>query len=124
MALFHQGTKKQILLTANGASTLTEAESNVPKSKQACKAQLRRLMQWLGDHGSLKSPVQLRNEGDGIYAVRARCGLRAYGWFDTDTAGKPSFIVGHVILKKKQKADAGDLDKAKDERAKYQERKK
>ena len=108
-------------MTDHGSDSLLTAEKGVPNTQNACKAQLRRLLGWLGDQGELKSPTQLRHEGDGIYAVRARCGLRAYGWFCKDKDGKDLFIVEHVVLKKQQKMNKGDFERTDKERKAYDE---
>lgn len=83
-------------------------------SHKGCSAQLRRLIQRLAEVGPLRSPDQMNKEGDGIFAIKARCGLRVYGWF-----AEGAFVIGHATLKKKQKADTGDLDKTKRERDLY-----
>ena len=73
-----------------------------------CQALIRRLAERLADTGSLKSPEQFRHEGDGVYAIRARCGLRAYGYFDEHRRGH--FVIALYRHKKKDKADPRDLE--------------
>ncbi|MCU7891774.1 MAG: hypothetical protein KZQ78_09230 [Candidatus Thiodiazotropha sp. (ex Ustalcina ferruginea)] len=114
--IFHQGAKKTIYFTDHGETSLEVAEEHVP-SNQNCGAQFRRLLSRLGDIGKLNSPEQLRNEGNGIFAVKTRCGLRAYGWFCNDpTTNAPLFVVGHCAYKKKDKANPLDLERAIEER--------
>ena len=54
-------------------------------------------------------------EGEGISAIKTTCGLRAYGWFD-NVNNRKAFVISHVILKKRQKADPADSKKALAER--------
>ena len=56
-------------------------------------------------------PVQMNSEGDGIFAVKTNCGLRAYGWFDS-VEGRKAFIISHFVFKSRQKADPAELKKA------------
>jgi hypothetical protein len=120
--IFHQGAKKTILLTNHGETSLEIAEAKVSGNQKSCIAQLRRLLVQLSETGKLKSPDQFRNEGDDIYAVRGRCGLRAYGWFDNDSStGRALFVVGHCVLKKKKKLNPADLDRVVNERKKFRE---
>lgn len=108
--LFHSGAKLVIEFTDDANASLEEAESHVPPNQAACKAQLRRLLQRLGDVGRLQSPDQWNTEGDGFFAVKARCGLRGYGWFHKHRRGV--FVVSHFILKKRQKLDPADMERA------------
>lgn len=122
MIIFHQGLKKTILFTPQGEKSLGEAEAKVPGNQRSCVAQLRGLLKRFGDVGKLQSPEQLRHESDGIYAVRARCGLRAYGWLDHDYKNSVAlFVVGHCVLKKTQKLSSADLERVKKEREIYRE---
>lgn len=50
-------------------------------------------------------------EGKGILAVKATCGLRAYGWFCHHN-GSRAFVISHVVLKREQRADPADIEKA------------
>lgn len=122
MMIFHRGAKKHIILTSNGEETRKAAFEQVPGNKKGCIAQLNRLLAQLGDHGSLRSPDQIRHEGNEIYAVKANCGLRAYGWLDHDkNTDTPLFVVGHCVLKKKEKMDSSDFDRVKREREQFHE---
>ncbi|MEW8341001.1 MAG: hypothetical protein AB2708_14205 [Candidatus Thiodiazotropha taylori] len=120
--IFHRGAYKHIIFTTNGAESLKTAEDHVPPNRKACIAQLRRLLKQLGDRGSLRSPDQCRNEGNDIYAIKANCGLRAYGWFDHDENTDTSlFVVGLCVLKKKQKMDQSDRNQVIREREQFRE---
>jgi hypothetical protein len=107
---FHSGAKLVIELTTDALASLTEAESHVPDTHAACKAQLRRLLQRLAEIGTLKSPDQWNTEGNGFFAVKTRCGLRAYGWFHSSRRGV--FVVSHFIYKQRQKLDPADIARA------------
>jgi hypothetical protein len=106
--IFHAGMYLTIHFGPEAEESLEQAESQVPPNKQACKAQMRALLKRLGDTGRLNSPEQLRNEGQQIYAVKAHCGLRAYGFF----APGRKFVVSHFLMKKKDKLDPADREKA------------
>lgn len=110
MPSVYSGQIKDLVLTDGGMASKEAADRKVPGNLAACKKQLERLLKRLADRGTLQSPDQLRNEGDGIYAVRARCGLRAYGWFDSDATGKGQFVVSLFIMKKSAKLKKGDKD--------------
>jgi hypothetical protein len=107
---FYSGAKFNIEFTDDAGSSLTDAESHVPPNQSACKAQLRRLLTQLADRGQLSSPDQWNTEQDGFFAVKARCGLRAYGWFHTHRRGV--FVVSHFIFKTRQKLDPADIRRA------------
>ena len=104
--------------TSAGRDALGQAIALVPGSKKGCVAQMKGLIARLADFGYLRSPDQWNAEGNGLYAVKARCGLRAYGWFASESSGKV-FVIGHATLKKNQKADPQDLQKTQDEREQY-----
>ena len=118
--IFSQGASLRIEWTDDGEESLKEAELQVPGSRDACKAQLRALIQRLAEIGKLRSGDQFRHEGDQIYAVKTRCGLRAYGWFHGNRRGV--FVLSHFIMKKKDKLDPKDLNRAKEIRRLYEER--
>ncbi len=116
--IFHKGNRFTIDVTDAAEAAWVEAEAQVPGNQEACKAQLRRLLTRLGDFGELQSPNQMNDEGDGIFAVKARCGLRAYGWYSSSK--RRYFVIGHVVLKTKQKLDKRDHDRACEARRNYE----
>ena len=93
MELFHPGLKLTIEFTDEAWSDFAAFEDAHP-NLGACCAQMRRLLERLGDTGRLRSPDQWRHEFDGICAVKTRCGLRAYG-----RRIDRRFVVGHVERK-------------------------
>ena len=113
LEIFFRGRRRLILFTPDAVITLGEAEGRVPPQKRvACKAQLFRIFKRLGEGQSVRNQARFRNEGHGIFAAKARCGLRGYGWFQTLPSGESAFIVSHFIVKKKQKADPKDMARA------------
>ena len=118
MPIYYSGQKYTIEITEDGLSSRREAESCVPSNKKACIAQHIALIKRLADIGELKSPEQFRHEGEGVWAVKARCGLRAYGWYHGSRRGV--FVISHFLLKKQQKLDRRDLDRAKRNREQYE----
>ena len=114
--IFHSGKKLTIHLTERGDADRSEIEKMYGKSERACVAQLNRMLKLLGDKGALQSPEQFRDEGDGVFAVKARCGLRAYGWFEP--GGR--FVVGRMVRKKRDKMNPGDRDAVIEERKQWQ----
>lgn len=111
---FYSGAKLTIEFTDDAETSLAEAESHVPPNQAGCRAQLRRLLQRLGDIGHLRSSEQWNAEGNGFFAVKTRCGLRAYGWFHRYRRGV--FMVSHFIFKRRQKLDPADIDRAQQNR--------
>jgi hypothetical protein len=114
---FHTGACRSIWLTDEAAMTLATSEALVPPNKSACKAQIRRVLERLGNFQQIRSDDLFSYEEDQIYAVKARCGLRGYGWFQ-EYAGQSAFVVSLFVMKKKQKAEPADLESAKRSRAK------
>lgn len=116
--IYAKGARLTIEWTNDARATLPEAEAQVPGSKDACKAQLRALIKRLADVGKIFSQDQMRMEEDSIFAIKTRCGLRAYGWFHRQRRGV--FVISHFIMKKKQKLNRGDLERAKKNRDQYE----
>ena len=94
METFHQGSVLTIEFTDEAWSDF-EAFEDAHPNEVACCAQMRRLLERLGETGRLRSPDQWRKEFEGIWAVKARCGLRAYG----RRVGR-QFVICHVEQKK------------------------
>lgn len=105
-------------MTDHAQAAHADAENYVPPQKTACKAQLRSVLQRVGDHDQVRNTDLFKAEGDGIFAAKARCGLRAYGWFDR-LDGANVFIVAHAIMKKKQKADPADIERVVNARRRF-----
>ena len=111
--VFYRGPYRHILFAPDAAATLEEAKGHVrPQVRESCTAQLYRVLMRLGDFQQVRNTELFRSEGKGIFAVKARCGLRGYGWFKTLASGESAFIVSHFILKKRQAANPSDIDQA------------
>jgi hypothetical protein len=82
------------------------------------RSQLLRLIERLADFGKLHSPDQFNYETDGIFAIKARCGLRAYGWYHSQR--RSVFVISHFIMKKKQKLNPIDIERALRNKAQYE----
>ena len=82
-----------------------------------CIAQLSRLAQRLADLGKLRSPDQFNDEGDGFWAIKARCGLRAYGWYHSKR--RRVFVISHFILKTKPRLSQADKARMKHNRQEF-----
>ena len=96
---FSRGSKRWIVGVPGAHSSFHEAVANVPGNRNACPSQLVRYVELLSNGVTSLSSQHYRHEGDQIYAIKARCGLRAYGWYST-YLGEPAFVISHVILKK------------------------
>lgn len=116
--VFLQGAVLTIEFTDDAHTSLPQAEALVPGSKTACKTQLQVVIRKLANVGKIFSQDQMRLEEDGIFALKARCGLRAYGWYHRKRRGV--FVISHFIMKKTQKLDRKDLDRAKENRDRYE----
>jgi hypothetical protein len=112
---FYAGRSKTILLYPGAQATWDEAESLVPPVKKGKESngptQFRARIKRYADFGSLKSPDHINSEGEGCLVIKANCGLRAWGW-PQHLNGRAVFIISHVVLKKRQKADPADLARA------------
>lgn len=113
--LFYKGRTFEIRWAADAKESQATAYGHADEN---CIAQLNRMIERFADHGKLHSPEQMNNEGDGIYAIKARCGLRAYGWYHSSIRGV--FVISHFICKKKQKLDSADLDRSNANRRTYE----
>lgn len=115
-----------IWMTDDAVSSKVDAEAGVPHKKKnptgekrkPCVDQMHALLNRLAEKGQLKSPDQMNSEGDGIYAVKANCGLRAYGWWSAKY--RRYFIISHFILKKWVKLDPADLARAQKNRQNFE----
>lgn len=116
MHQWHRGQALTIWLCAGCQDSWDEAEALVPGTRAACKGQFRARLEHLANVGRLRSPDHMNSEGDGIFAVKATCGLRGYGWF-CSVDGRRAFVISHVVLKRQQKADPADLKKAAETKA-------
>lgn len=116
MELYYRGSQLSIWLCPGSRASWDDAELGV---RESCKAQFRARMGLLGDSGKLRSPDHMNFEGSGIFAIKANCGLRAYGWF-CQIDGRRAFAISHFILKTQQKLDPKDLNKAVQARNQWQ----
>jgi hypothetical protein len=114
--LFYTGVNFTIEETDDAVESKIAAQAQAQPT--TCIAQHIQLIQRFADFGKLSSPDQMVPEGDGIYAIKARCGLRAYGWYHSQKRGV--FVISHYICKKKQKLDPADLARAISNRDSYE----
>ena len=111
--VFYRGARRLILFAPGAEATLEEAKGHVrPQVREACTAQIYRVLKRLGDFPQVRNTELFRSEGNGVFAVKARCGLRGYGWFQTLSSGESAFVVSHFILKKRQSLDPSDVEQA------------
>jgi hypothetical protein len=123
--LFCQGSARVVWMTADAVASKPDAEAGVPYKKKnpagekrkPCVDQMHTLLNRLAEKGQLRSPDQMNSEGDGIYAVKANCGLRAYGWWSIKY--RRYFVISHFILKKWDKLDPADLARAQENRREF-----
>lgn len=115
--IYARGDKFTIVLDDNDESE-DEALSKVPGNKIACTAQLFRHINTFADLGTdgLRYPDHYEDEGDGFFAFKARCGLRAYWWYHTE---RGVVVISHFAYKKRQKLSKLDKDKMKSNRENY-----
>lgn len=118
MFKYVHGAKLSIWLRSGAQQSWDEAETSIPGNRGACPAQFRARMERLASTGWLRIPDHMNDEGNGIYAIKARCGLRGYGWFDSHENQKV-FVISHVCLKKKQRLDPSDKKRAESERTSF-----
>jgi hypothetical protein len=110
--LFCKGERLVIDQTPDAAQSWEEV------SREAeCVGQLIRLAQRFADVGRLRSPDQFNNEGDGFWAIKAKCGLRAYGWFHSTR--RKVFVISHFIIKKQPKLSLMDKERMRGNRRQF-----
>lgn len=107
MRIYYSGSVFNIEQTDDAVSSQSEAESNCT---EACCLQLLAITKRLANYGKISNPHHFMNEGEGIWALKARCGLRAYGWFAKKK--RSIFVISHYIVKKRQKLNPADLKRA------------
>lgn len=78
------------------------------------KGKLRALFDFIAENGPPRNETKFKHEEDNIYAIKLGQ-IRVYCFFD---AGR-MIVVTHGSLKKKQKANPGDLKRAKRLRDEY-----
>ncbi|SRR6266403_385418 len=109
---FYVGRCKTILLFPGAEASWNAAELLIPPVKKGKKSnaptQFRARIKRYADTGQLMSPDHMNSEGEGCFVIKANCGLRAWGW-PRHLNDKAVFIISHVVMKKKQKADPADL---------------
>lgn len=113
-----RGAALSIWLRVGAEDTWNEAEKLVPKSLSACPRQFRARMLQLAETGRLRSPDHMNHEDNGVYAIKATCGLRAYGWHESHE-GRRVFVISHVSLKKGQKLDPKDRERTEEARTTF-----
>jgi hypothetical protein len=118
MQEYIRGATLSIWLRSGAQESWAAAERGVPGNRSACPAQFRARMNQLAETGRLRSPDHMNHEGDGIYAIKATCGLRAYGWHSS-YKGRRAFIISHVVLKSRQRLDPADKARALTARAEF-----
>ena len=118
------GTVRYVILLPEHAGTYGEAvESAAAQKRDACQAQLLVVLKHLGDVLVPQLPkTSFRHEGEGIWAAKARCGLRAWGWYGDARKGQqrqPVFAISFFTMKNGDKANPADLASAKIHRTQY-----
>jgi hypothetical protein len=65
-----QGELFRVELTEDAKDSFVKAKRKVPGTKNGCIKQLLTLIRRFADLGALKSPDQMREEGEGFFAFR------------------------------------------------------
>lgn len=79
-----------------------------------CVGQLLARIGRFADTGKLRFPDQLNNEGDGFYAIKATCGLRAYFWYASSE--RWVVVISHYQFKDYEKLKPQDKKRMKQNR--------
>lgn len=106
LTVYFPGTQLTIEHTPDARESLLEAEGHC---EPACKRAIDALTKRLANSGKLSSKDQFTGEGDRIFAIKTRCGLRAYGWYHSSRRGV--FVISHYINKKRPKMLDTDRDR-------------
>jgi hypothetical protein len=115
MVKYVHGAALSVWLRPGAQDSWDEAERAIPGHRGACPANFRAKIDRLAAVGWLRSPDHMNEEGNGIHAVKARCGLRGYGWFDS-VEGRKAFVISHVKLKRTQRLDPAERARAEQQR--------
>lgn len=97
---WYQGRRLTIWFTPEATQSWHGVESQVP---EACVVRLLALLQRLADVGKIRSQDAFEDYGENIFAVKTRCGLRAYGWVD----GK-CLVISHCLYNSNRKFSDSD----------------
>lgn len=113
----YAGNTFLVEFSEDAGSSFDEAAARAPAK---CVENLLARLKKFADGGKLHTPGQLNVEGDGFFSIKARCGLRAYWWYDRQR--RWVIVISHFILKKTQKLSRADKDRMKKNRRSYEER--
>lgn len=103
------GRSLSIVYLEETLSSREAAARHVPANQSACIKQVDRVLERLAEQGVLRNETLFRHEGQGIYAAKGRCGLRAYGFHWHSPTWGPCFVVSHFVMKKRDRLDPSDL---------------
>lgn len=90
MQIYYPGSQVKVIHTPDAEASQGEAEA---QCDLACACQLDALIKRFADRGRLGTSDQFVHEGDEIWAIKTRSGLRAYGWYHRTQQG--TFYISH-----------------------------
>ena len=99
--------QKVLLLFGDGVDEWDNFVKDPNASTRACQAQVVLIVKKRLEGHMLHSPREVTSEGDGLYAIKGRCGLRVW-FFDVDG----QMVVVHCNHKKSDKVDKRDKNRA------------
>ena len=112
----HTGTQHRVLTYGAGVASWDALFTVGSGAPPECQAQVIAMIKKHSDGHRLHSPEQIRHERGEIWAYKGRCGLRVYFWMCSSPSKERLVVIGHVVLKKKDKANPADLDAADEQR--------
>ncbi len=118
--MLFEGGRYTVYESPEAVETWKGLSENREKKFMACASQLELRMKKFADGHKLHSPEQIRDEGDGFFAFKARCGLRAYWWYSSKKRG--AIVISHYIHKKSDKLDSRDKERMLSVRGKIEEK--
>ncbi len=114
---YYTGRRFTVEVTRDGDASFAEA---IAHAEQSCIQNLNARIERFADHGKLHVPQQLNDEGDGFYAIKARCGLRAYFWYHGTR--RRVMVISHFAYKNYQKLRSQDKTRMQRNRQEYKEK--
>lgn len=123
MPLYYSGRRLTIEQTEDAAESWAQAVGSVPGNQASCPAALAVRIKRLADYGVLHGEKMFREEGKTrgdvkVFAIKAKCGLRAYGWYHTKRRGV--FVISHFIFKSHKKMRDQDRQRLERNRLAYE----
>ena len=107
----YAGSRFVVELTGDARTSLkVEAKIAADEDPAIRCAQVWSLVKRLADHGIIRSPDLWEQEPKGVFRLRPRCGLCAFGWFHEHR--DKLIVISHFAFRPKRRLAAADIARA------------